>query len=108
MGKVRENNECRKDSCYLFNKRQILDYSNLKKFTEDNFKFDSNSGKFSKRVTCIRHCGKKRAIASRDQFLLYPHCAEATCPEIRKYKGVLEKWLKIQRRVWEWVKRLRV
>ena len=35
---------------YLFPKRQILDSSKLKKFADDNFKFDENGRKLSKRV----------------------------------------------------------
>ena len=31
-------------------RRQILDSSKLKEFTDDNFKFDENSRKLSKRV----------------------------------------------------------
>ena len=33
-----------------FPKRQILDSSKLKEFADDNFKFDGNGRKFSKRV----------------------------------------------------------
>ena len=35
---------------YPFPKRQILQSSKLKKFADDNFKFDENGGKFSERV----------------------------------------------------------
>ena len=35
---------------YPFPKRQILDSSKLKEFADDNFKFDENDRKFSKRV----------------------------------------------------------
>ena len=33
-----------------FSKRQILSFTELKTFDNDNFKFDENGGKFSKRV----------------------------------------------------------
>ena len=33
-----------------FPKRQILDSSRLKEFADDNFKFDKNNGKVSKRI----------------------------------------------------------
>ena len=38
------------DFNYLFPKRQILDSSKLKEFADDNFRFDKNGRKFSKRV----------------------------------------------------------
>ena len=41
----------------LFPKRQILDYSKLKEFTEDNFKFDENGRKLQ---TARKPCGKRR------------------------------------------------
>ena len=34
----------------LFTRRQILDSSKLKEFADDNFKFDENGRKLSKRV----------------------------------------------------------
>ena len=34
----------------FFPKKQILDFSKLKEFTDDNFKFDENGRKFSNRV----------------------------------------------------------
>ena len=39
----------------------ILEYSKLKDFADDNFKFDENGGKFSKTV-------------ENEQFLLFPQC----------------------------------
>ena len=35
---------------FFFSKRQILDFSKLKQFVDNNFKFDENGRKFSKRV----------------------------------------------------------
>ena len=52
-----------------FPKRQILDASNLKEFEEDNFKFDENGRKFSRRVENIVGRGE---IARYEQFLLFP------------------------------------
>ena len=34
----------------LFRKQQILDSSNLKQLTDNNFKFDENGGNLSERV----------------------------------------------------------
>ena len=39
-------------------RRQILDSSKPNKFADDNFKFDENGKKLSKRVK--KHCGKRR------------------------------------------------
>ena len=36
--------------CYLLPKQQILDYSKLKEFADDNFEFVENGRKFSKWV----------------------------------------------------------
>ena len=48
-----------------------LDFSRLKEFADDNFKFDENVGKFSKEV---ENSGGKGEIARYEQFLLFPHC----------------------------------
>ena len=42
----------------VFPKRQILDSSKLKEFADDNFKFDRNGGKFSKRIEITGAKGK--------------------------------------------------
>ena len=53
-----------------FPKRQNLDYSKLKEFADDeNFEFDGNGSKFSKRVE--NNVGKGE-IARYEQFLLFP------------------------------------
>ena len=54
-----------------FPKRQILDSSKLKEFADDNFKFDENGRKFSKRV---ENTVGKGEIARYEQFLLFPQC----------------------------------
>ena len=50
---------------------KILDWSKLKQFPDDNFKFDENSRKFSKQLE--NNMGK-REIAHYEQFLLFPQC----------------------------------
>ena len=59
-----------------FLKRQILDSSKLKEFADDNFKFDKNGRKFSKRV---ENTEGKREIARYEPFLLFPQCFQNTC-----------------------------
>ena len=51
------------------NMRQILDSSKLKEFVDDNFKFDVNGRKLSKRV---ENTVVKGEIARHEQFLLFP------------------------------------
>ena len=69
---------------------QILDRSKLKQSAGDNFKFDENSRKFSKRV---ENTVGKEEIACYEQFLLFPQCFQKACfPGASK--GVI---------VWEWV-----
>ena len=48
----------------------------MKEFAEDDFKFDENGGKLSKRV--VNTVGK-REIARYEQFLLFPQCFQKTC-----------------------------
>ena len=74
-----------------FPKRQILVSSKLKEFADDNFKFDENERKLSKRV---ENTVGKGEIARYEQFLLFPQCFQKACfPGASK--GVI---------VWEWVK----
>ena len=56
--------------------RQILDSSKLKEFADNNFIFDENGRKFSKRV---ENTVRKGEIALYEQFLLFPHCFQKTC-----------------------------
>ena len=68
----------------------ILGSSKLKEFADDNFKFDENGRKLSKRV---ENTVGKGEIARYEQFLLFPQCFQKACfPEASK--GVI---------VWEWV-----
>ena len=64
--------------------------SKLKGFADDNFKFDENGRKLSKRVE--NNVGKEE-IARYEQFLIFLRCFRKVCfPEASK--GVI---------VWEWV-----
>ena len=67
--------------------------SKLKEFAEDNFKFDENGRKFSKRV---ENTVGKGEIARYEQFLLFPQCFQKACFQGAS-KGVV---------VWEWVNSL--
>ena len=72
-------------------RRQILDSSELKDFADENFKFDENGRKLSKRV---ENTVGKGEIARYEQFLLFQQCFLKACfPGASK--GVI---------VWEWVK----
>ena len=73
----------------------MLDSSKLKEFADDNFKFDVNGRKLSKR---IENTVGKGEIARYKQFLLFQQCFQKACfPGMSK--GVI---------VWEWVKHLQV
>ena len=54
----------------------IPDCSKLKEVADDNFKFDENGSKFSKRV---ENTVGKGEIARYEQFLLFPQCFQKTC-----------------------------
>ena len=47
----------------------------LKEFADNNFKFDENDRKLSKRV---ENTVGKRKIACYEQFLLFPQCFQGT------------------------------
>ena len=64
---------------------KILDRSNLKQSADDNFKFDENSRKFSKRV---ENTVGKGEIARYEQFLLFPQCFQKAC-FLEASKGVI-------------------
>ena len=61
---------------YPFPKQQILDFSKLKEFADDNFKFNENDRQFSKWVE--NNVGKGE-IAHYKQFLRFPQCFQKTC-----------------------------
>ena len=69
----------------------MLDSSKLRAFADDNFKFDENGRKLSKRAEITVGKGE---IARYEQFLLFPKCFQKACLSGAP-KGVI---------VWEWVK----
>ena len=60
---------------YPITRRQILDFSKLKEFADDNFKFDENGRKLSKQVENTKGKGE---IARYEQFLLFPQGFQKT------------------------------
>ena len=50
--------------------------SNLNEFADDNFKFDENARKFSKKV---ENTVENEEIARYEQFLLFLQCFKKTC-----------------------------
>ena len=50
---------------------KMLDWSKLKQFADDNFRFDENSRKLSK---WVENTVGKGEIACYMQFLLFPQC----------------------------------
>ena len=75
-----------------FPKPQTLDSSKLKEFADDNFEFDKNGRKLSRRV---ENTVGKGEIARYEQFLLFPKCFQKACFPGGASKSVI---------VWEWVK----
>ena len=71
-------------------RRQILDFSKLKEFADNNFRFDENGRKLSIQV---ENTAGKGEIACYKQFLLFPQCFQKAC-FTGASKGVI---------VWEWV-----
>ena len=61
---------------YPITRQHILDSSKLKKFADDNLKFDKNGRKFSKRV---ENTVGKGEIARYEQFFLFPQCFQKAC-----------------------------
>ena len=59
-----------------FPKQQILDFSKLKEFADNNFKFDENKRMFLK---LVENTVGKGEIACYEQFLLFPQCFLNTC-----------------------------
>ena len=54
----------------------ILESSKLKKFADENLKFNENGRKFSK---MIENTVRKGEIARYEQFLLFSQCFKKTC-----------------------------
>ena len=61
---------------YPITRRQILDSSKLEEFADNNFKFDENDRKLSKRE---ENTVGKGEIACYEQFLLFPQCFQKAC-----------------------------
>ena len=57
-------------------KRQILDPSKLKEFSDDNSNFDEKDKKLSKRV---ENTVGKGETAHYEQFILFPQCFQKIC-----------------------------
>ena len=64
---------------------------NLKEFTDNNFEFDDNGEKLSKR---IENTVEKGEIARYEQFLFFPQCFKRLVLQIRKNKGLSGKGLR--------------
>ena len=63
-------------SLLIFSQQQILDFSKLKEFANDNFKIQKNDNRFPKMV---ENTVEKGEIARYEQFLLFPQCFQKTC-----------------------------
>ena len=72
-----------------FPKQQILDSCKLKDFPDDNFEFDENGRKFSKR---LHNTVGKGEIARYQQFLIFLQCFQNSCTkDTRKQVLVWER-----------------
>ena len=67
--------------CLTITRQQILDSSKLKEFADDNFKFDENGRKLSKRV---ENTVGKGDIAHCEQFLLSHSVLKSTVSQRRQ------------------------
>ena len=76
-------------SAYPNARRQISDWSKLKQSADENFEFDENTRKLSKRV---ENTVGKREIARCEQFLLFTQCFQKAC-----FPGASKVVI-----VWEW------
>ena len=76
---------------YQVRGRQILGSSKLKKFADNNFKFDENGRKFSIRV---ENTVGKGEIARYEQFLLFPQCFQKACFPGAPKGVVVREWIK--------------
>ena len=69
----------------------MLDSSRLKELADDNFKFDKNGRKLSKRV---ENTVRKGEIAHHKQFLLFPQCFHKACFPGASKGAIVWEWLK--------------
>ena len=63
----------------------------MKKFADDNFKFDENGRKF---FTQVENTVGKGEIAPNKQFLLYPHSFQRLVLQTHENQGLFGKGLK--------------
>ena len=76
-------------SANSYNSGQILHFTKLKEFAEDNFEFDENGKKFFKRVEDTVGKGK---IDCYEQLFLFPqYFLKRLVLQIRKNKGLFGK-----------------
>ena len=73
-------------------KRQILDSSKLREFADNNFIFDENGRKFTKRV---ENTVGKGEIARYEEFFLFPLCFQKDLYCRRENQGLFGKGLNI-------------
>ena len=62
----------------------------MKQSADDNFKFDENSRKFSKRV---ENTVGKGEIARYEQFLLFPQCFQKACSPGASKGAIVCEWI---------------
>ena len=67
---------------------QKTDFSKLKEFADNNFKFDGNGITFSKQE---ENTVGKGEIARKEQFLLFPRCLKRRVQQTRKTRTCLGK-----------------
>ena len=60
----------------IVGKGENAGYQKLKKFADDNFKFDESGRKLSK---LVENTVGKGEIAHYEQFLLFPQCFQKVC-----------------------------
>ena len=70
--------------------RLILDYSKLKEFADDNFKFNKNGRKLSK---WVENTMGKGEIARYEQFLLFPQCFQKACFPGASKGVIVREWV---------------
>ena len=63
----------------------------MKEFADNNFIFDENGRKLSKRV---ENTVEKGEIAHYEQFLLFPQCFQKACASLGCQKVSLLEWVK--------------
>ena len=62
----------------------------MKAFADDNFRFDGNGRKFSKR---LENTVGKEEIARYEQFLLFPQCFQKACFPGASKGVIVCKWV---------------